>query len=580
MNGQYNGTSKATLRQRFLAALPVISWLPRYQRVWIKDDLVAGLTLAAYAVPVAMAYSSLAGLPPQVGLSCYLVGGLVYALVGSCRQLAIGPTAAISIMIAGVAGPLSGGDPARYVAITAMTALLVGFISIAAWLLRLSSSVNFISETILLGFKAGAAISIASTQLPKLFGLPGGGTNLFQRLGLIIHQLPQTNSVVLAVAGVALALLLAGERWLPGRPVALGVVLLAVVAVPLLQLEGYGVKVVGDIPSSLPRFSFPTFALDDLSDVTNLAFACFLLSYIESISAARTFGTRHSYSVDPRQELLGLGMANLAAAVVQGYPVAGGLSQSAVNDQAGARTPLALVVTSAVLALVLLFLTGLLRTLPDAVLAMVVISAILGFINIREFRQLWRISRLEFTVALVAFSGVLLFGILQGVAISAVASILLLLRQTAYPHLAFLGRIPGTQRFSDVLRHPDNELFPGILLFRVEAAILYFNVEYITATILEQLHAAEEPVRFVICDLSTSPYVDSAGGRMLAGLEETLAADGIRLRVAEAHAGVRDLLRAAGLERQLGGVSRLTSIPDLIEEFQEEETSTKKGETA
>jgi MFS superfamily sulfate permease-like transporter len=308
--------------------------------------------------------------------------------------------------------------------------------------------------------------------------------------------------------------------------------------------------------------------LDDLEDVTNLAFACFLLAYIESISAARAFGLSHRYPVDPRQELLGLGMANLAAAVAQGYPVAGGLSQSAVNDQAGARTPLALAVTSVVLALVLIFLTGLLRTLPDAVLAMIVIVAVMGFINIREFRRLWRISRLEFTVALVAFGGVLLFGILKGVGISAVASILLLLRGVAYPHVATLGRIPGTQRFSDVGRHPDNELFPGILLFRVEAAILYFNVEFIATTILERVHAASDQVKLVICDLSTSPYVDSAGGRMLATLEEELAAEGVRLRIAEAHAEVRDLLRAEGLERHLGGVSRLTSIPDIIEEFQ------------
>jgi MFS superfamily sulfate permease-like transporter len=325
---------------------------------------------------------------------------------------------------------------------------------------------------------------------------------------------------------------------------------------------------VGSIPGGLPHFSIPSVTLDDLYDVTDLAFACFLLAYIESISAARTFGLSHRYLVDPRQELLGLGMANLAAAVAQGYPVAGGLSQSAVNDQAGARTPLALAVTSAVLALVLIFLTGLLRTLPDAVLAMVVIVAVMGFINIREFLRLWRISRLEFTVALVAVGGVLLFGILKGVGISAVASILLLLRGVAYPHVATLGRIPGTQRFSDVGRHPDNELFPGILLFRVEAAILYFNVEFIATTILDRVHTASDQVKLVICDLSTSPYVDSAGGRMLATLEEELAAEGVRLRIAEAHAGVRDLLRAEGLVRQLGGVSRLTSIPDIIEEFQ------------
>ncbi len=569
MNGAMNGRQKPPLLQRCRAAVPVLNWLPCYESGWLKDDLLAGLTLAAYAVPVAMAYASLAGLPPQVGLVCYLVGGIVYGLFGSCRQLAIGPTAAISLMIAGVAGSLAGGDPTRYAAIMATTALLVGFMSIAAWFLRLSSSVNFISETILLGFKAGAALSIASTQLPKLFGLPGGGSNLFQRLDNLINHLHDFNPVVLSVAASALLLLLVGERWLPGRPVALAVVVAAIVMVPLLQLERYGVKVVGDIPQGLPRFHLPAISPGDLNQVIHLAFACFLLSYIESITAARTLGLNHGYAVDPRQELLGLGMANLAAAVTQGYPVAGGLSQSAVNDQAGARTPLALWVASALLGAVLLFLTGLLRTLPEAVLAVIVITAVAGFIDVGEFRRLWRISRLEFAVALVALGGVLIFGILEGVAISVIASLLLLLRLTATPHVATLGRIPGSMRFSDVGRHPDNEEFPGIILFRVEAVILYFNVEFIAETVRERIRGAAGPVRLVIFDLSTSPYVDSAGGRMLAGLEVELAAQGIHLRVAEAHAEVRDLLRASGLERQLGGVSRLTSIPDIIRESQQ-----------
>jgi sulfate permease, SulP family len=567
MNGTLNGRSKPSLWQRCRAAVPLLSWLPLYEWAWLKDDLIAGLTLAAYAVPVAMAYASLAGLPPQVGLSCYLVGGLVYALFGSCRQLAIGPTAAISLMIAGVAGPLSAGDPARYAMITATTALLVGLMSIAAWCLRLSSVVNFISQTILLGFKAGAALSIASTQFPKILGVTSEGDNLFERMESLIRHLPQTNPVVLAVAAGALLLLLTGERWLPGRPVALVVVVAAIVMVPILHLESYGLKLVGYIPQGLPRFHLPAMTLDDLNLVVNLALACFLLSYIESISVARTFGFNHRYAVDSHQELLGLGMANLAAAVTQGYPVAGGLSQSAVNDRAGARTPLALVVASTLLAVVLLLLTGMLRTLPEAVLAVIVLTAVMGLIDTGEFRRLWRISRTEFTVALVALGGVLLFGILKGVGISVVASLLLLLRATATPHVATLGRIPGTRRFSDVERHPDNELFPGIMLFRVEGSILYFNVEFIAATVRERVQAATVPVQLVIFDLSSSPYVDSAGGMMLAGIEEELADQGIGLRVADAHAGVRDLLRAAGLERQLGGINRMTSLSDIVAEF-------------
>jgi MFS superfamily sulfate permease-like transporter len=299
-----------------------------------------------------------------------------------------------------------------------------------------------------------------------------------------------------------------------------------------------------------------------------LAFACFLLSYIESISAARTFAGKHNYSVDPRQELLGLGITNLAAAFGHGYPVAGGLSQSAVNEKAGARTPLSLIVASLMLAVVVLFLTGLLRNLPEVVLSAIVLVAVSGFVKIADFRRLWQVSRVEFYVAMFAFVGVLLLGILQGVMISAVASLLLLLRLMANPHVATLGRIPGTQRFSDVARHPDNELIPGVYLFRVEAAMLYFNVENIDKTVFERVQASPTPVKLVVCDLSTSPYIDVAGALMLAQLQEKLSAEGIRFRIAEAHAEVRDILRATIEYKRLGGVNRFTSISDIVTEFQ------------
>lgn len=557
----------ASFRARLATVIPIIGWLPSYRPVWLKYDIVAGLTLAAYAVPVAMAYATLAGLSPQVGLYCYLFAGLIYAIFASSRHLAMGPTAAISVMIASVAGPLAGGDPARYATLTALTALVVALISITAWLLRLSSIVNFISETTLLGFKAGAALSIAATQLPKLFGASGGGDNFFSRTITVVQQLGQCNPLVVLFSLGSLVLLLAGQRLFPGRPVALVVVLVAVIVASLVEPAGYGIAVIGIIPHGLPRLSLPPFTFADLNGVVDLAFACFLLSYIESISAAKTFALKYRYPVDPGQELLALGLANAAAALGQGYPVGGGLSQSAVNDKAGARTPLSLIVASGALAVVLIFLTGLLHDLPEAVLAAVVFVAVMGFIDIKAFVRLWKISRLEFTVALAAFGGVLLFGILKGVAISVVASLLLLLQRAATPHVATLGRIPGTERYSDLERHQDNETIPGIFLFRVEAAILYFNQENVYQTVIDRIHAAPAAVRLVICDLSTSPYVDSTGGWMLARLAEQLTAEGIRFRIAEAHAGVRDLLRAAGLEESVGGVSRYAALPDLIDEF-------------
>jgi high affinity sulfate transporter 1 len=556
------------LLDNIVRLMPIFSWLPGYRRSWLLPDLIAGITLAAYAVPVAMAYATLAGLAPQTGLYCYIFGGVAYALFASSRHLSIGPTAAISVMVASVGGTMAAGNPAGYAAIAATTAALVALICLLAWFMRLSSFVNFISETILLGFKAGAAVSIAIMQLPKLLGISGGGDTFIERLTVIFRQLGDVNMIVIALGVGGLLLLLAGGRVLPGRPVALAIVALSTGIVALFGLTEHGVTVVGHIPSGLPQFGIPRLPAGHIEGLIELAFACFLLSFVESIAAARTFATRHRYRIDPRQELLGLGAANLVAALGQGYPVAGGLSQSAVNEKAGARTPLALVFASLTLLLVVYFLTGLLRTLPECILAAVVLVAVAGFVKIDDFRQLRQISRLEFNVALVAFVGVLLLGILKGVAISVIASILFLLRMMAKPHVSILGRIPGTVRFSDALRHTSNERLPGLFLFRVEAPLLYFNVDTVKTTIREAINAEGAPVKLVVCDLSTSPYIDAAGAVMLQQLEEELERDGIQFKVAEAHAEVREILRATGISESLGGVSRYTALADIVEDFE------------
>jgi high affinity sulfate transporter 1 len=553
--------------------MPIIDWLPRYRVTSLLPDLLAGLTLAAYAVPVAMAYSTLAGLAPQTGLYCYVFSGFAYALFASSRHLSVGPIASISVMVASVGGTMAAGDSFVFAAIAATTAAMVSVLCIVAWLLRLSSFVNFISESILLGFKAGAALSIASMQIPRLFGVNGGGDNFIERVLMTIQQLGSAPGYVVALGGASLVLLIAGVRLLPGRPVALVIVVGATALVAIFGLESQGVRVVGMIPSGLPSFGLPLLQMQHLEALVELAFACFLLSYVESIATARTFAAKYHYPIDPRQELLGLGAANLAAAFGQGYPVAGGLSQSAINEKAGARTPLSLIFAALALILVLMFLTGPLRNIPECVLAAVVLMAVSGFVKIDDFRQLRLISRLEFNVALVAFIGVLLFGILKGVAVSVIVSILFLLRMLAKPHVALLGRIPGTVRFSDAERHSSNELFPGLFLFRIEAPLLYFNVDTVNATVLEAIHHEETPVRLAVCDLSTSPYIDAAGARMLQQLEEELEREGVQFRVAEAHAEVREILRTTGISESLGGVSRHIALADIVEDFERENKS-------
>jgi sulfate permease, SulP family len=554
--------------QRLAQLIPIIDWLPSYQISWLLPDLIAGVTLAAYAVPVAMAYASLAGLTPQAGLYCYIYSGIAYALFASSRHLSIGPTAAISVMVASVGGSMAAGNPSSYAAIAAMTAGMVGVFCLLAWVMRLGSFVNFISESTLLGFKAGAALSIASMQLPKLLGVAGGGDNFFERLNIIFQQLDGANITIIVLGIGSLLLLIAGDRLLPGQPVGLAVVIISTGIVSIFGLAEQGVRVVGLIPPGLPSIEMPSVQVEQIEGLLELAFACFLLSYVESIAAARAFASKHHYAINPRQEFLGLGAANLVAALGHGYPVAGGLSQSAVNEKAGARTPLSLIFASITLVMVLFFLTGMLRNLPDTVLAAIILVAVSGFIKIDDFKRLRQISRLEFNVALVAFVGVLLFGILKGVTVSAIASILFLLRMMAKPHVSVLGRIHDSTRFSDSVRHPTNERFPGLFLFRIEAPLLYFNVNNVYATVLEAIHTESSPVRLAVCDLSTSPYIDAAGAKMLEHLVRELEREGIQFKVAEAHAEVRDILRATGISESLGGVSRHIALADIVEEFE------------
>jgi len=546
--------------------LPPFSWLVHYKAAWLTSDFVAGVTLAAYAIPVALAYATLAGLPPQVGIYGYLLGGLGYALLGSSRQLAVGPTSAISLMIAGTVGEMAGGDAAHYAQIASLAGFTVALLCLISWLFRLSVLVRLISDSILVGFKAGAGLTIIMTQLPSLFGISGGGHNFFERAVLLLGQLGQVQYLVLAIGVLAIAVLLAGERAFPGRPVALVVVVLAIVAASVFGLPALGIPITGEIPQGLPSLALPRLRLRDVDGIFPLAAGCLLLAYIEGVSAARSFATKHGYELDPRQEFLGLGAANLFAALAHGYPVAGGLSQSAVNDKAGARTPLALVFASLTLAVCLLFLANYLENLPKAVLAAIVFTAVLGLVDVRTLIRMWRISKADFYAAVIALAAVLLLGILQGILLAAAASVLILLGRASQPHVAFLGRIPGTKNYSDLARHPENEQLAHAIVFRPEASVLYVNADHVLKIVLERLRNSQQgDIRAVVCDLSASPYIDLAGSRMLRVLHTELTARGIALRIVGARGRIRDLLRADGIGEIVGGLGRRTTLDTVLE---------------
>ncbi|WOH61978.1 SulP family inorganic anion transporter [Bradyrhizobium sp. BWC-3-1] len=550
---------------RWLFLFPPATWLTQYQGAWLRSDAIAGITLAAYAIPVSLAYATLAGLPPQIGIYGYMLGGIGYALLGSSRQLAIGPTSAISLMIAASVGRLAGGDAARYAEIASLAACAVALLCLIAWLFKLSVLVRLVSDSILVGFKAGAGLTIIMSQLPSLFGVAGGGHNFFDRAIKLAGQLGGINWLVLAIGAIALLSLLVGERWLRGKPVGLTIMALSIMLATLLGFPSLGVPVTGKIPEGLPAIGLPSFGLLEPDDLFPLAAGCVLLAYIEGVSAARSFAAKHGYALDVRQEFLGLGAANLVTAFGHGYPVAGGLSQSAVNDNAGARTPLALMICSVTLALCLLFFTGALTNLPKAVLAAIVFAAVYRLVDIRALLRMWQVSRIDFYAAAIALVSVLLLGILQGVLLAAIASIVLLLARASRPNVAFLGQLPGTGRYSDDARHEGVEPLVGIIAFRPEASLLYINAETILDTVSDALLKAAD-IKLVVCDLSASPYIDLAGARMLHDLYDKLASAHIAFCIVGAHAQLRDLLRAEGLAEKTDSAAWLRSVDSVLGE--------------
>ncbi|MBL8745019.1 MAG: SulP family inorganic anion transporter [Phycisphaerae bacterium] len=545
--------------------MPALRWLRTYQPGWLRGDVFAGVTLAAYLLPAGLGDASLANLPPEAGLYACLFSGLVFWIFCSSRHTAITVTSAISMLIGASLGGIAEGDATRFGALAAGTALLVAVIAFIAWLARAGSIVNFISESVMVGFKCGVALFLASTQLPKLFGISGAHGNFWENSRHFLTRLHETNITSLTVGGTALGLLLLGKFFFKRIPVALLVVIGGVFVSSVLNLETRGVKLLGTVPQGLPTLGLPAIRWEDLNELLPLAFACFLLGAVETAAIGRTFAAKHGGRLDANQEFLALAAANLLAGLGRGFPVSGGMSQSLVNEGGGARTPLSGAIAAGIVLIVTIYLSQLLRSLPQPVLAAVVLVAVTGLFKLSTLRHLRHTNRTEYIVAIAALAGVLCSGLLRGVLIGAVISLVLLIRRASRPHVALLGRIPGSNRFSDHDRHPDNELIPGVLIFRPESGLIYFNMDHVHDSIMERLRAEATPPRLVVLDLSACPYVDMHSAHMLAELAEEMNALGIRLRAVEARASVRDRLRNERVDDTLGGVNRFTSVADAIE---------------
>ena len=455
------------------------NWLASYRKEWLRPDVVAGLTTAAVVIPKAMAYATIAGLPVQVGLYTAFLPMVIYAVLGTSRVLSVSTTTTIAILAAAELGKVvPGGDPASLLTASAMLTLLVGLMLVVASLLRLGFVANFISEPVLIGFKAGVGVVIVLDQVPKILGIHFAKGSFVQNLLATVHGLPGTSLTTLAVGVSIIALLVAIERLMPHAPAPLLAVAAGITGAYLLNLHAHGVELVGHIPPGLPSLTIPAFSL--ATQLWSGALGIALMSFTETIAAGHAFARNDEPWPQANRELLATGLANAGGALLGAMPGGGGTSQTAVNRLAGARTQLAEIVTAATTLLTMILLAPLIALMPQATLAAVVIVYSVGLIRPVEFREILRVRRTEFRWALIAFAGVVLVGTLKGIVVAIIVSLVALAYQVADPPVYVLGRKPGTNVFRPRSKeHPEDETFVGLLLLRLEGRVFFANAQQI-----------------------------------------------------------------------------------------------------
>ena len=537
--------------------LPVRDWLPRYERRWLRPDLVAALAVWAVLVPEGMAYASLAGLPPQAGLFAALAPLLAYAVLGTCRQITVGPSSAVAAYSAAAVAPLALGDGGRFIALSALLALLVGAFLLTAGLARAGFIADFFARPVLTGFVAGLALVIGAGQLYKLFGVEPGGGGFFGKLGVLLRQLAATNPTTLALGVAALAIIFALRAVAPKAPAMLVAVALGIVAVSALGLQEHGVAVVGEIPDGLPRPAFPGFGLGDITHLLPDAVALALIAFAESIAGARAFAARHGYEVNADQELVALGVANLGAGLLQGFSVDASLSRSAVAEASGVKSQLSGVILFAFLIVTMLFLLPLFHDLPEAVLGAIVIAAVAHLIDVRALRRLRRVDATDFLLALTCFAGVLVFGILMGLVIAVVVSLLALVFRAYRPSSAVLGRAPGTVadpalRYCGVEDHPEYETIPGLVILRLDGELFFANARWFQDAVRALAEGQTPPVREVLIHAGAVPHLDTTAAAMLKELIAELHERDVALAFARATTSLYENLQSNGIVELVG----------------------------
>ena len=548
--------------------VPISQWLPAYPKAWLRPDLTAAVTSWGVMVPVALAYAGLAGVPPELGLVTAFTAMAAYAVFGTSRHLKVTVSSTMAVMSASAVAGLAGGDPAAYLAFTAALALTVGVMLVAAGLARLGFISDFLTKSVVTGFIIGVAITIIVGQLPKILGVPGLDGSLPEQLVQLVSELPDTNPYTLAVGLSSLALILVLRRISPRIPGPLIALVLGILAVSLLDLSTYDVSVVGEVATGMALPSIPTVPLTSIPYLVLSAAGIVFLAVGESVGAGRAYATQRGYEIDPDQEMVALGAANLTSGLFGGFTADASLSQTATAETAGAKSQLSSLITAGLILATAVLLAPLFQNLPNAVLGAIVIAATLGLINIDEMRRYWRWRRTDFVIAVTAMVGVLLTTVLAGMIVAVLLSVLLLLYRASRPYVAVLGRMPGRRAtFGDLARHPDAEPVPRLLIVRLDAPLYFFNANVAKSQILDIVAAQEPPPHGVLIDLAATADLDVTTTDMLFELVGDLRSRSIEVLVAQVRGTVRDRLRKTGLMDELGEDRIYLSIGSAVNDF-------------
>lgn len=559
---------------RLKVFLPILEWLPQYRRSDLRGDILAGLTVGIMLVPQGMAYSMLAGLPPTYGLYASITPLILYAFFASSRQLSVGPVALISLLVfTGVSKVAVPGTP-EFIGLTITVSILAGLMQLLFGMFRLGFLINFLSHPVLSGFTSAASLIILLSQFKYLLGLPVPGSNLIQEIMAgLVRYVPETNFPTLILGFVGVLIIIALKRVNRNLPTGLIITIPGILVVWFWGLDRQGVDIVGEVPGGFPHFSVPPLDYGTIRTLLSVSFTVFLVSFIESLAIAKNLETRHpEHRVSPNQELIALGVSKIISGFFQSFPTTGSFSRSVVNDQLGAKSGMSSIIAAMVVALTLLFLTPLLYFLPTALLGAVVFVSVTSLIDYKEAVRLWRTDRRDFLTLMVTFILTLTMGVQDGVLAGVLLSLGIMIYRSSRPHMAVLGRLPGSDVFRNIERFPDAELSPDILIIRFDAQLYFGNSASFVQLLENKVEAKGPGLRLVVLDCSNINDMDSTGVDALDEFLRLLNTKNVKLYLTNTIGPIRDVLYKHGLMERIGWQNHFLNIPSALEFYYSEKS--------